>query len=787
VEYLDVDGDGDISWEEFARMCEIVNNDDEMAELPYNVRSGLRKIQYSALPDPEEMLTMFIGLPNNFRVSALTDIVNENMLRRKNPHSLQHVVCHNPVIADIPADSVMQFEVQMVRVSGVPSEDPVRTDDLISRGVKFAIVQTDKPPAQGVPGNPPRLLGNVTKLRASPHAQYKDKWSFDNPEVMDPDRSCFVRCSTTQPYKGDNTKGSIREPDARSTPMDQLYLFVELYATFRVSEKFEVTPGGIKKAKRRVVVVEEEMRLAPTAEELSTQARKKKEESEYLVPTREVNVNTKKRMGGFLGRKVPDEDDEEDDEGGDKDRKKQEGGGMRGAGKAARKFIKAKFFSKDKSKAAQAEEARLRKSKSRGGGGDDSDDEGGDDDSLPDSEEGPRQDADKPAPEKKVPKMFDMCCGWAMVPIAATLRGSARKFKVNMCGGTPFAMVDIREEDVQQRQGLFPTMKRMFGFTVQSVLEILITPAIPAPRFVPRPISTSSSMSAFANVTSSASFSASMKDPVDESGTTADVAWFTRLLPPNIVIPTSSVTVVGMYRKLLIKSLQLSHNHVERCLPQTGILHHADALLSSFPRILSDDAACRVLLLLWKREFPKDVNGKTYKDMTVADTSNIRALQVFRSVVLSLWRAFSSPHAQPDKLNPFETDQETLRREMRIREMVGIPVDGQAAAAEAAKNTVTAKATATVVAAANARPPSVRKSMSRLVEPSKPVAKENVEATIVGGVVVNDPGAYVEPKSLVEENKDKNTKKDDAAKEILEQPLCTPFNARELMWTGRVV
>jgi hypothetical protein len=156
-------------------------------------------------------------------------------------------------------------------------------------------------------------------------------------------------------------------------------------------------------------------------------------------------------------------------------------------------------------------------------------------------------------------------------------------------------------------------------------------------------------------------------------------------------------------------------------------------------------------------------------------------------VVLRLWRAFGSPLALPDKLTLFETDEETLRREMRIREMVAIPVDGAAAAAEAARNTMAAKA---VAAAANARPPSVTKavsSISSFADTSKGPPKPAAEATIVGGVVINDPGAYTVPKSLVEENKDKNTKKADAKAEAVEQPLCTPFHARELMWTGRVV
>ena len=45
------------------------------------------QLQYSVLPDPEKHLSMFAGLPANYRLSVLADI-------EKDPsHSLGRIVC----------------------------------------------------------------------------------------------------------------------------------------------------------------------------------------------------------------------------------------------------------------------------------------------------------------------------------------------------------------------------------------------------------------------------------------------------------------------------------------------------------------------------------------------------------------------------------------------------------------------------------------------------------------------------------------------------------------------
>jgi hypothetical protein len=53
---------------------------------------------------------------------------------------------------------------------------------------------------------------------------------------MDPDKSCFVRCSSTEMYREDSTTEMYenRNNNQKGTPLEELYLFVELTTTVRV-------------------------------------------------------------------------------------------------------------------------------------------------------------------------------------------------------------------------------------------------------------------------------------------------------------------------------------------------------------------------------------------------------------------------------------------------------------------------------------------------------------------------------------------------------------------------
>ena len=49
--------------------------------------------------------------------------------------------------------------------------------------------------------------------------------------------------------------------------------------------------------------------------------------------------------------------------------------------------------------------------------------------------------------------IVEMCSGWVMIPIVAALRDPVRKKKIEMYGGTPFAVLKINKKEVPKRPG----------------------------------------------------------------------------------------------------------------------------------------------------------------------------------------------------------------------------------------------------------------------------------------------------------------------------------------------
>lgn len=588
------------------------------------------------------------------------------------------------------------------------------------RGIRFSICQTNKPPVAGTPGNPPDYIGNVTKLHASVHPSKQDIWQFGD-ESLNSDVSCFVRCSAENLYKGDGNLGKITTPDAKASPNDELYLFVELITSLRIDTDYKVTRNGIKYRKK-----EKNQQFE------RTQTMKGKDEK----PEKTLNETTRSLIDGFNTTKNED-----------------------GTTKK-RTLIKAKFINMDKKK-------------KRGDDSDDSDvdmdldkkDEKEEKSEEEESDEGKNDDSDgdeEGLSKKPKSKVVDVCCGWAMIPIAATLRGNIRKFKVDMCGGTPFGIVNIDEKEVPNRKGAWEALKRLVGYKIKSVLEIQINPLPADQKSIRASLSRSKSMPL------RASSSAAGKAP-ETAATTAitndpNKVTLIQLLPRNIVIPSSSVTIVGIYRKVLLNMLITQQDYTDRVLPQSGILHHADAILSSFPRIMADPASRPVLLSLWSKQFPQELHGKTYDMMTADDISQIRPMQVFRNVVLAMWHACSSPTAMPNRLNPFETGEEILARELRIRDIVGLtPVP------PANKNNKKAPVPQKVEDRGN------NEAAAKIVAKAAALEKKkSTSVTIVGGNIVQGSVADIAPKSLPTTGIANNVH--------VGEHLHTPFNARELLW-----
>lgn len=82
-----------------------------------------------------------------------------------------------------------------------------------------------------------------------------------------------------------------------------------------------------------------------------------------------------------------------------------------------------------------------------------------------------------------------------------------------------------------------------------------------------------------------------------------------------------------------------------------------------------------VFFLLWSIDGAKEISTKPNESSGCSiESINVRAVDSFNNIVLRLWRAFSAPDAQPDRLVDEETVDSVYRRELRIRELAGIPL-----------------------------------------------------------------------------------------------------------------
>lgn len=502
--YLDIDKDGAVNWNEFQRLHRLTSDDEALGALSIGLRRVVRKIQFAFLPDPFKSIGMFSGLPINYRLSVLSSLGKS--------HSLDEIVCMTNFHGTVrSADSNIAFEFEIVRCVGVPSEDDSRRADVVSRYAKFSLCYTDKPPTAEEPGSPPIFLGNMTKLHATIHASYMDKWVFANKDELDPDVSCFAMCSTedvSQEFM--NTVRSLHQ----SPSLSKVYIFIELIIAIKV-----------------------------------------------------------KPAAGSRGRSSI--------EGGDVDGQNDTSAGLEGG-------------------------------------------------SLPELKSAGDIEVDKP-------NIVEMCVGWAMIPVETVLRGSSHKVEIPMNGGTPFAVVSIKQSDVALRQGVWQSLKRAAGFGVKSVLTVLIR---------------------------------------KKDFTGAGIASLYQLLPSNIVIPSSSTTMVAVYRKLL-KEAQL----ILLSSAAGGFQPSTDPIFSNFPKFLADPAASRVMLYLWSKEAPEDLTRYAGFKILREEAVDPRSLQIFRDIVLRVYHAFNSPESQPSRLHPIETVDDINRRERIMRGIVGLHVESQTGSA----------------------------------------------------------------------------------------------------------
>eukprot|EP00605_Chrysophyceae_sp_TOSAG23-4_P002649 GSChrysophyteH1.ASY1.ANO1.2925.1 assembled CDS len=614
IDYLDVDGDGCIAWEEFSRLLAVLDDQKYLNTLPRTLHTAMRKIQYSHLPDPRKYITMHQGLPKCYRKSTLHEVA------KAEGTSLQAVLSSK--VAAIASENErniggrnnkneVQFEISVDRVEGVPSENEDRTSDVLHRGVRFCLVQTDKAPTADDAGHPPKFLSNVSKMHANTSAVKRDLWEFDHPDNINSDLTSFCKAVVDEPYIYDdgNDRGGVRV-NSHHTALDQLYVFVELVMTVRVGKNVQIGRKGIVKGgKTKKAVINRDEDSDDENVVASTTAAIRDYFGFSSTKNRE-STSLKRSVRGRSGNK----NDRDRSRDGDRDRSRDHN-------------------ENDHPNSRDSSPERPR------------DSEREDDLSSP---------LDDDSTENEDVPTVELTCAWCLVPVSKTLAQSHNsqpvKLKLDMYGGSPFAVVKM--DKIKRRPGAFSNLARMLGFKVKPEITITLRPL---PSAVLPPLEKHKNHGS---------------TPSPEQ---AALRSLFSLLPNNIVLPRKSIIMAGMFRQLLAKeAVDRSAHRGDEALPQTGACKSQNILLSAFPPMIDDEAVRRVLMYLWSLEAPPSLFKKNLHQITSSDLMSRQILSVFRQVVLRVWRAFSSPDARPNPLQPVESAKAVARRENNVLNMVGL-------------------------------------------------------------------------------------------------------------------
>ena len=179
--------------------------------------------------------------------------------------------------------------------------------------------------------------------------------------------------------------------------------------------------------------------------------------------------------------------------------------------------------------------------------------------------------------------------------------------------------------------------------------------------------------------------------------------------------------------------------------------------------------------------------GKLARDITVGIASNQKASDAFKEVVLRVWRASNSPDAQPDKLCPVESIETMYMRELRIRDMVGLPRPGGVNSSQtlnlSSTQTQGESQSQTQTQTALGMRSSVNVSSSTSLTgmfgrtSTRNLAIENNENVLSGTASIPNGNTVLS----------KNNSSSRLDQIPLGEQLHTPFNARELLWNGQSI
>ena len=144
-----------------------------------------------------------------------------------------------------------------------------------------------------------------------------------------------------------------------------------------------------------------------------------------------------------------------------------------------------------------------------------------------------------------------------------------------------------------------------------------------------------------------------------------------------------------------------------------------------------------------------------------------------------MWRASNSPDAQPDKLCPIESIETMYMRELRIRDMVGLPRPGGVNSSQTLNLSTTQAESQPSLGLRSSVNVSSSTSLSGIFgrTSTRNLAIENNENVLSGTTNIPNGNAVLT----------KNNSASRLDQIPLGEQLHTPFNARELLWNGQSI
>lgn len=590
--------------------------------------------------------TSYTNNPSNIYAAGVGNRANAESNRR----------CENKL--------TVEFELELIRAIGVPSEDPSREGGLVNCGVNMCLCKVPRGDidsnmvesnistiattsdlvnasatatynglgaSQQVGSNlcgAPEFIGNVTKMNATMNKSHSDCWEFSNNDNKGlrgsgshyGDSRCFIRCDCGDSVGDENCQFDTMQSPNTDSEFD-MYLFIELVATYRMPTHSQSHSRSYAHSSNQYnellstqnAVYRPHMSSSPISNLM---------QSSTLRPFNPLTLSgTISNILNMTNKKMSILDKVKSSLSSMSPRTTQL---LSHSIPAAAHTL----YMDTNTKESSVRVGNTMKNTQLIG-----------DDTL--------------SPKQLSSDVVDMYVGWAMIPLSElvqhnysnNMKKASSTMKVKLIGGTPFRKVGIDSRDIKRRVGMYNTLRRLAGVGKTSTeLEIKI-------------------------ITQQASSSSTHNN---HTGPTINQATsLSAYLPPFIIIPRKAVVIIAIYRKLLMDALRLVHDRPDRPLPQSRQARPvSDVVLSSFSLFLADLVAYRVLIDIGSEyEGLMEWTNKSIFQLTILDILQPSVMTAFQNLIMHMYRAYNCIGVQPSRSNlAVEPYDEMCSRERKLRQ-----------------------------------------------------------------------------------------------------------------------